>query len=109
MFIKKHKRLIFWCIIILLFSQFSYNIDARLVANDKRPIFVLPTTTVKDGGTTIYSGLGYKVIGWNQLQGRQINGMEVHGLLKGYEISTIFHPQDITKGPRKELKFVITE
>lgn len=33
--LKKHKNLLTWCMIILLFSVISYNIDSRLVAQDK--------------------------------------------------------------------------
>jgi hypothetical protein len=104
--LKKHKNLLTWCMIILLFSVISCNIDSRLVAQDKKPIFVLPTSTLLDGGTTIYLGLGYRVIGWNHLEVRQIDGKKVNGILKGYEISTAFNPQDISKGPQKELKFI---
>lgn len=35
------------------------------------PFFSIPTKTYKDGGTKEYLGLGYKVIKYNQLQGRR--------------------------------------
>lgn len=35
------------------------------------PYFAINTATYKDGGTKVYHGLGYKVIKYNQLQGRR--------------------------------------
>ena len=35
------------------------------------PLFAIKTETLKDGGTTEYYGLGYKVIDYNQIQGRR--------------------------------------
>lgn len=89
-----------------MFSVISYNIDSRLVALDKRPILVLPTAVAKDGGTTIYRGLGYKVIGWKRLELKKIDDKEIQGTMRGYEISTIFNSQNISKGPQKKLIFV---
>lgn len=106
MIIRKYKKILIWCVLLLVFSFVTYNIDSKLVSQDKRPIFVLPTTVAKDGGTTICKGLGYKVIGWKRLEVRQVDGKEVLGRMTGYEISTIFNPQDINEGPKKELKFI---
>ena len=38
---------------------------------DKGPFFAIPTRTYNDGGTKEYYGLGYKVIDYNQVQGRR--------------------------------------
>lgn len=92
--------------VILVSPILTYNIDSRLVFNDKRPIFVIPGFVMKDGGTRQYYGLGYKVIGWRRLTTEQNDGKEVHGRMVGYEISTIFNTQDINEGPKKQLKFV---
>lgn len=35
------------------------------------PFFAIKTTTYKDGGTKVYYGLGYKVIKYNQIEGRR--------------------------------------
>jgi hypothetical protein len=104
--IKKYKKILIWCVGLIIFSFVTYKVDSRLVSLDKRPIFVIPTAVAKDGGTTIYMGLGYKVIGWKALEVRQIDGKDVLGRMTGYEISTIFNSQDINKGPKKELKFI---
>ena len=38
---------------------------------NKGPFFAIPTKTYKDGGTKEYYGLGYKVIKYNQIEGRR--------------------------------------
>ena len=43
----------------------------RVARYDKRPLFVVKTKTYKDGGTKEYYGIGYKVIAYNQIQGRR--------------------------------------
>jgi hypothetical protein len=104
---KKDIRVIGYCLILILFSLITYNIDARLVVQDRKPLFVIPTDVALDGGTTIYIGLGYKVIGWKQLATWEVNNEELTGYMTGYEISSIFNSQDIDDGPKKELKFII--
>jgi len=99
---RKRKKII---IVLLIFIAFL-TIDFTLVSYDKRPIFVIPGAVCKDGGTREYYGLGYKVIGWRQIEAKQIKGVEVNGRLTGYEISIFPFFQDINNGPRKELKFV---
>lgn len=107
MTIGKHKKIFVWCMVILLSLIFTYSIDSRLVSKDKRPIFVIPGSVMKDGGTREYYGLGYKVIGWRRLTiVKQNDGKEVDGRMVGYEMSTLFNPKDINQGPKKELKFV---
>jgi hypothetical protein len=100
--IKKYKKLIASVLILAC----VYTVDFALVSYDKRPIFVLPTATVKDGGTRQYYGLGYKVIGWKRLSAKLIDGKEVQGRLTGCEISIFPYFQDINDGPKKDLKFV---
>ena len=100
--IKKHKKLIFVFLILI----FVCIVDFTLALSDKRPIFVVGSAIVKDGGTQQYYGLGYKVIGWKRLSTKQINGKEVNGRLTGYEISIFPFFQDLNQGPKKELMFV---
>ena len=57
MFIKKHIKFIILCLTLLVFSIITCNIYSELVSLDKRPIFVLPTTVAKDGGTTYIYGI----------------------------------------------------
>lgn len=77
MIIKKYKKILILFLTLIMLSFVTYNIDLKLVSQDKRPIFVLPTAVAKDGGTTVYIGLGYKVIGWKRLEEKQVDGKEV--------------------------------
>ena len=99
---KKHQKLIVACLVLICI----YTIDFTLVSQDKRPIFVIPGAVCKDGGTRAYYGLGYKAIGWKILSIEQVDGKEVNGRLRGYEISIFPFFQDINDGPKKVLKFV---
>lgn len=103
--IKKHKKLI----IALLALICIYAIDFTLVSQDRRPVFVIPSGTIKDGGSREYYGVGYKVIGWGRLAIKKIDGKEVKGTLTGYEISIFPFFQDVNHGPEKELKFVAND
>ena len=106
---RKYKN-IFACVILLIGMGFiTYNIDSKRISGEEKPIFVVPTSVAKDGGTTIYRGLGYKVIRWKMISIRQVDGNEVNGYMTGYEISTMFKSQNINDGPKKDLKFVINE
>lgn len=106
---RKYKNILAFVILIITIGFITYNIDSKRISEDKKPIFVVPTSVAKDGGTTIYRGLGYKVIRWNTISIRQVDGNEVQGFMTGYEISTMFKSQNINDGPKKELKFVINE
>lgn len=58
--------------IILVLIMIIISVDIVCVAKyNKGPFFAIKTTTYKDGGTKVYYGLGYKVIKYNQLQGRR--------------------------------------
>jgi hypothetical protein len=63
----KKKLLIFF--LILLFPIFLFIVDYRRAVHDLPPIFAVRTQIYKDGGTSVYRGLGYKVIDYNQLDG----------------------------------------
>lgn len=43
----------------------------RVTKYEYTPIFAVKTLELKDGGTKEYMGLGYKVIDYNQIQGRR--------------------------------------
>ena len=53
------------------------------------PFFAIPTKTYKDGGTKEYVGLGYKVIKYNQLQGRRDKELGTWGLKYDIEPITV--------------------
>ncbi len=70
---KKNKNKIINIIfIVLLVLICLISLDIILVSKyEKGPIFAIPVKTYTDGGTKEYLGLGYKVINYNQKQGRR--------------------------------------
>jgi hypothetical protein len=59
-------------LLLILFIPASIFIaDYRRTFNDLPPIFALRTQLYKDGGTSVYLGLGYKIIDYNQADGRK--------------------------------------
>lgn len=66
---KKILNIIFTIIIVIIAI---ITIDyVRVAKFEYTPLFAIRTNTYKDGGTTEYYGLGYKVIDYNQIQGRR--------------------------------------
>ena len=55
-------------IIIIIMATTDY---IRVNKFEYTPLFAIKTAELKDGGTTEYMGLGYKVIDYNQIQGRR--------------------------------------
>ena len=55
-------------IIIIIMITTDY---IRVTKFEYTPVFAIKTLELKDGGTTEYMGLGYKVIDYNQIQGRR--------------------------------------
>jgi hypothetical protein len=39
--------------------------------HERPPLFAILTNLYKDGGTSVYTGLGYQVIDYNQVDGRK--------------------------------------
>lgn len=66
------KQLLLGILILILILGGAALIDIFCVTElDKGPFFAIPVHTYDDGGTKEYLGLGYKVIHYNQLQGRR--------------------------------------
>ena len=73
---KIHLRLVNLIInivlVVVLIILFLVTLDIVLITKyQKGPIFAIPVKTYQDGGTKEYYGIGYKVIKYNQLQGRR--------------------------------------
>lgn len=67
--INKIINIIFYVLIILMIMV---TIDVISVSRyNSGPFFAIKTAHYKDGGTKVYTGLGYKVIKYNQIQGRR--------------------------------------
>jgi len=57
---------------LIVLAIILISIDVVCVAKyEKGPYFAIPVKKYKDGGTKTYIGLGYKVIDYNQKQGRR--------------------------------------
>lgn len=69
---KKNTRLlnIIFIVIIVLITMIATDV-VSVKKFAKGPFFAIPVKTYKDGGTKVYYGLGYKVIKYNQQQGRR--------------------------------------
>lgn len=66
---KKVINLLFTVIVIIIMM---IAIDyVRVTKFEYTPLFAIKTEELKDGGTKEYTGLGYKVIDYNQIQGRR--------------------------------------
>lgn len=69
---KKFKIIINTIFVIIVAILIMITVDVICVARyGKGPYFALPLNTYDDGGTVEYYGIGYKVIKYNQLQGRR--------------------------------------
>lgn len=69
---KKKKMLLFLIFSLgLLIPPCIFIVDYNMALKDMPPIFAIRTQLYKDGGTSIYMGLGYQVIDYNQLDGRK--------------------------------------
>jgi hypothetical protein len=90
--IKKNKLKILCTIfmIVILIHIFTFFIDYKKISNNTNPIFSIPLTYFKDGGTTVYYGFGYQVIYWHYLTELNENGNKILGYYTGYEIHHLF-------------------
>ena len=69
---KTIKTIINTVFIIIMAMIIMIATDVICVARySKGPFFAIPLKTYDDGGTKAYYGIGYKVIKYNQLQGRR--------------------------------------
>jgi hypothetical protein len=65
------KKYVIVFTLILLLTCGMIGTDFHMAQNDKPPVFALQTSIYKDGGTKVFTGLGYSVIDYNQLEGRK--------------------------------------
>ena len=75
-------------ILLVVFLIIASVVDIISVSKyEKGPYFAIKTDTLNDGGTKIYHGIGYKVIKYNQLQGRR--DIEIGSWSLKYDIEPI--------------------
>ena len=105
---KKIKRIINIIFIILVLIMAMVITDVICVSRyNKGPFFAIKIDTYDDGGTKIYYGIGYKVIKYNQLQGRKDTQIGFWNMKYSVEPTTIDsvdlaiefrnHPEDTSK------------
>ena len=80
------KIILIIILFILLLHAVTFFIDKSRINNNKKPIFIISTTFLKDGGTTISHGMGYKIIYWHFLTSKKIGDKKIDGYNVGYEI-----------------------
>lgn len=73
-------------IVLIVLALTFFGVDYFRVQNQEKPLFVIKTDEVNDGGTIIYTGLGYKVIDYNRLDG--YDEIKIGSLFMKYEDST---------------------
>lgn len=84
-------------ITILLLGVITYGIDAKKVAKGEAPQFCFKVEQINDGGTLIYTGLGYKVIDYHKANG--YDKMKLGSWFLTYEehLGEDFQKQDLAK------------
>lgn len=89
---------------VLVVIMLMITIDVISVARyNKGPFFAIKTNTYKDGGTKAYHGFGYKVIKYNQIEGRRdmvIGKWNLQYQTKAYKISALDLAIEFTKLPK---------
>ncbi|MBS8263921.1 hypothetical protein DYI25_05665 [Mesobacillus boroniphilus] len=65
------KKKLFIGALLVIASLIMMGRDYYLAKEDKPPNFSILSNVYKDGGTKVYTGLGYKVIDYNQIDGRK--------------------------------------
>ncbi|MBD0380970.1 hypothetical protein [Paenibacillus sedimenti] len=66
---SKIKMLLLSFLVIIVMSIFI--VDYKRAVRDMPPLFAIRTDLYKDGGTSVYLGFGYKIIDYNQVDGRK--------------------------------------
>lgn len=67
---KNFLKTVIGIILIFFFlGLITFLFDNTRAAANKRPLFVLKLEDLKDGGTKVYYGIGYKIIAYNKLNG----------------------------------------
>lgn len=105
---NKIKLIINIVFIILILIMVIISIDVICVARyNTGPFFAIKTKTYKDGGTKVYHGIGYKVIKYNQIQGRrdmEIGTWGLHYSIEPTDVSALDLAIEFTNKPKDTYK-----
>ena len=78
---KKFKIIVVIIVIIIVVVFSCLFIDKARIDKGMEPIFAIHVSTLRDGGTKIYLGPGYKIIKYNQLE--RPDGTDRHDWVMG--------------------------
>ncbi len=56
--------------VLIAYVLIAFFVDYQLAVHQRKPFFAAESVVYKDGGTTEYKGIGYKVINYNQLMNK---------------------------------------
>ncbi len=62
---KLYQKIILIVLLLIALGITFFIVDYTHIKHDTKPIFVIQSEALKDGGTAIYIGIGYKVIRYN--------------------------------------------
>lgn len=68
---KTVRNLLVTCVVVVILLSTMIIADYNYVIHNEKPIFCFIKNAYEDGGTIEYVGLGYKIIDYNALHGRQ--------------------------------------
>lgn len=73
---KQNKKIVLLTILIVLLLSWIVGVTTDFICarEEKEPIFAIHTSTLWDGGTKTYIGLGYIITDYNQLSIYDANG-----------------------------------
>lgn len=105
---KNYKNIILILIILLGLFFIFYLVDTtRVLKNEKTPIFAIKTGEYTDGVSTEYTGIGYKIIFYRQVDGRYdtiIGPWTMKFVDKPTDVNVLDLAIEYTDNPRKTYK-----
>lgn len=106
--LKQYSKVLNIIFIVLIVLLCLISIDIVCVSKyEKGPFFAIPTKTYTDGGTKEYIGLGYKVINYNQKQGRRDMEVGTWGLkynTRPISVTDLDLALEFNKNPKQAIK-----
>lgn len=102
------KKLGIWITLILigivLLGMLFFTVDSYRIKQNRPPIFAIQAQVLKDGGTVIYYGLGYKIIDYHTIEGK--NEIQIGSYFMKYENKIVNATPDISNTPIQYQKYV---
>ena len=62
---KLYQKIILIVLLLIILGITFFIVDYTHIKNNTKPIFVVTSKQVEDGGTTMYVGIGYKIMKYN--------------------------------------------